>query len=83
VRNGVGWDCQAMQSLGYRQWKDYFEGTKTKDEVINKWIKGEQKYLKRQMTWFKKDKRINWFDVEDLLFKENVEKLVRKWYSSE
>jgi tRNA A37 N6-isopentenylltransferase MiaA len=40
------------------------------------------KYVKRQLTWFKKDKRVNWFDIKILEFPKNVENIVNKWYSS-
>jgi len=70
-----------MTSLGYRYWKDYFEGNVPKNEVIEGWKREEKKYAKRQLTWFKKDKRINWFDVSNRGFEKNVEELVKKWYS--
>ena len=41
------------------------------------------KYAKRQMTWFKKDKRVVWFDISDSDFNKNVENIVQKWYSRE
>jgi tRNA dimethylallyltransferase len=78
---GVGWEKQALNSLGYRQWKDYFEGKMSKEEVIQKWIGDEIKYAKRQMTWFKKDKRIIWFDITKKNYEEEVEKRVKRWYS--
>ena len=78
---GVGWAHQSMTSLGYRHWKDYFEGNVPKNEVIEGWKREEKKYAKRQLTWFKKDKRINWFDVSNRGFEKNVEELVKKWYS--
>lgn len=79
---GVTWDNQSMTSMGYSQWKEYFEGTKTKNEVVEIWIHDEQKYVKRQMTWFKKDKRINWFDTQNKGWQKKVEDMVQKWYST-
>ena len=80
ISSGISWDSQSMTSLGYRQWRGYFEDRITKDEVVNNWKKEELKYAKRQLTWFKKDPRINWFDSAKQDFMENVEKLVKKWY---
>jgi tRNA dimethylallyltransferase len=79
---GVVWRHQSMDALGYRQWEGYFNGSLTKDEVVIKWINDEVKYAKRQMTWFKKDKRITWFDINGKNWKLNVEKVVNKWYKS-
>lgn len=82
LKKGVGWSDQSMSSLGYRQWRDYFEGKKTKKEAIENWKQEERQYAKRQITWFKKDSRINWFDITTPSWRENVENLVKKWYSS-
>jgi tRNA dimethylallyltransferase len=79
---GVIWEDQAMSSLGYRQWRGYFEKKKSKDEVIRDWKQEERKYAKRQITWFKQDKRINWFDITKPGWRKKVEKLVKRWYSS-
>ena len=79
IRKGISWDSQAMQSLGYRQFKGYNEGVKTRQEFVDEWVKEEQKYAKRQMTWFKKDKRIIWFDLSNPTWKTKVEKLLRNW----
>ena len=82
LKEGVSWRMQSMTSLGYRQWRDFFEGKKGKDEVINIWKKQEVNFTKRQIAWFKRDKRINWFDITQRDFQKEVEKLVKKWYSS-
>ena len=58
------------RTLGYKDWPD-----------IEKWKREEIKYAKRQMTWFKKDKRIKWFDIETNDYKQKVEDIVQKWYS--
>src|SRR3972149_5133235 len=79
---GLDWKDQAMRAQGYRQWKGYFEGTETKEKAVSEWKSEEKKYAKRQITWFKKDKRINWFDITGPKWQESVEKLVKKWYSN-
>lgn len=79
LKDGITWEMQSMNTLGYKEWKEYFSGNITKEEVINKWALDEKKYAKRQLTWFNKDKRINWFDINKKGWKQEVEKLVRKW----
>lgn len=80
IKGGVSWKDQAMTSLGYSEWKEYFAGKKTKKEAIIKWSEDERKYAKRQMVWFKKDKRIIWLDVTDRGFEKKLENLAKKWY---
>ena len=82
LESGVSWKNQSMDSLGYKQWKGYFERKITKEKVVRKWEREECKYAKRQITWFKKDKRINWFNIKDSDWQKSVEKLVKKWYST-
>ncbi|MBI2268093.1 MAG: tRNA (adenosine(37)-N6)-dimethylallyltransferase MiaA [Candidatus Blackburnbacteria bacterium] len=78
---GVSWEGQAMSSLGYRQWKPYFEKKATVQEVVERWKKEEWQYARRQLTWFKKDERVRWFDVSSDGWRSEVEKLVSGWYN--
>ena len=78
--SGVTWKNQSMTSIGYKQWWKYFADLASKREAIDKWIKEEKKYIKRQMNWFQRDKRINWYDAGNVECQKNVEKLVSKWY---
>lgn len=80
LSSGITWKMQSMSSLGYRQWKEFFENTKSKEAVINDWKKEEKRYARRQITWFKKDRRLQWFDITEPEFQNKVEKLVKKWY---
>jgi tRNA dimethylallyltransferase len=82
LKKHVTWEMPSMSSMGYRQWKDYFDGKRSEAEVIRDWEGEENKYIKRQMVWFKKDKRIHWFDITEAKYPENVEKSVEKWYST-
>ena len=72
-----------MKELGleYGVLADYILGKiKTREEVIKILEKQIQKYAKRQETWFKKERDINWFDINEKKYTEKVEKLVLKWY---
>jgi len=53
----------AMQTVGYSEWLDYFEEKITMEIVIEKIQQNTRHYAKRQMTWFKKDHAIQWFDA--------------------
>lgn len=81
LKHRVSWHHQSMQALGYRQWRDYFEGGVDENIVIDEWCREEIRYARRQMTWFKKDKRINWFDINEAGYQKRVEILVKKWYA--
>lgn len=78
---GVKWEAQSMNAIGYRQWKPYFEKKATRDEIIKRWKQEEWQYAKRQLTWFKKDKSIKWFDVSKPGWEGKVEEMVGNWYN--
>ncbi len=54
-----GW-IPLLQTIGYGEWLPYFEGRVNKKEVEEKIKKNTFQFAKRQMTWFKRDKRIKW-----------------------
>ena len=53
----------ALQTVGYREWLAYFNKEASLKEVINSIQQNTRHYAKRQMTWFKKDSTIRWFDA--------------------
>ena len=52
----------AMQALGYKEIKEYFDGNLTKEEAIEKIKQETRRYAKRQLTWFRKNKETIWLD---------------------
>lgn len=69
VKNGVGPKSTAMQGLGYKEMVDYLENKVSYDEVIEIIKRDSRRYAKRQLTWFRRDKRIFWVDMKDGLEK--------------
>ena len=50
----------ALQTVGYREMFEYFDGKCTLEESVTNIKTNTRHYAKRQMTWFKKDKEIQW-----------------------
>lgn len=82
LKSGISWKNQSMKSLGYSEAEHFLKRGLSYEDFIEKWVLNEFKYAKRQITWFKKEKRINWFDGQNSKYPKNVEKVVEKWYSS-
>ena len=80
LSKNIDWSFKSMQAMGYRQYEDYYNKKISWQNFIKRWFLDEQRYAKRQMTWFKKDKRIKWFDVSKKVNLMNVEKAVKNWY---
>lgn len=79
INHGYSWDLPAMSGMGYRQWKPYFEKEENKETAIQKWKYDEHHYARRQLTWFKSDKRVSWFDISEGKWENKIEKLVSAW----
>lgn len=51
----------ALQTVGFSEMFDYFDGTISREEAIELIKRNSRRYAKRQMTWFRRDKDIEWF----------------------
>lgn len=57
----------ALQTVGYREFFDYFDGKISLDEAVELVKKNTRHYAKRQMTWFRKDTNTKWFSSSDII----------------
>lgn len=79
---GYTWQNSVLgTTLGYREWQSFFEGKVAKEEVIQRWKFAEHNYARRQMTWFKRDRRIHWFDITKQRWQNELSQLVLSWYN--
>jgi tRNA dimethylallyltransferase len=53
----------AGQALGYKEIRDYIEGKCTLDAAVSRLQQATRQYAKRQLTWFRRDQSIHWFDL--------------------
>jgi tRNA dimethylallyltransferase len=60
-KQGLSWKRMRELGLEYRFVALYLQNKITKTEMLEKLNIEIKKYSKRQMTWFKRDKEINWF----------------------
>lgn len=60
-----GWDVEPMKAIGYREWREYFEGTQTPALTIERIISGTKRLAKKQRTWFKRNNSIHWVHNRD------------------
>lgn len=56
----------ALQTVGYQELFGYFDGDYELGEAIRLLKRNTRRYAKRQMTWFKKDEEIEWFQPNQL-----------------
>jgi len=78
IRRGKGLSWKRLEEFGleYRFVAQYLQGELKYDEMVNRLKKEIEHYAKRQMTWFKRDKRIQWLKTP-----KQAERLVREFLS--
>lgn len=58
-------DFQSLNTVGYKELFAYLDGTWSLEEAVER-IKGNtRRYCRKQLTWFKRDNTIHWFDLSD------------------
>lgn len=70
----------ATQAIGYKEFFDYFKGTRTLEECVEILKTNTRHYAKRQITWFKKleDKTV----VDGTLPKSELVKIIKEYYEN-
>ena len=56
----------AMQAIGYKEIVDCLEGSCTLPEATEEIKKRTRRYAKRQLSWFKRDGRVKWLDLDQM-----------------
>jgi tRNA dimethylallyltransferase len=78
LKMGYNRELNSMQSLGYKEIADYLHGLITKEEAVRVLKRDTRHYAKRQLTWFRGDKRVNWVHIDIFYRKEVlVENIIR------
>ena len=52
---------QALQTVGYQEIFDFMDGLYDREEALRLLKRNSRRYAKRQLTWFKRDKDVQWF----------------------
>ncbi len=66
----------SSMAIGYRQALAQLDGELSQEEAIAQTVQLTQRYARRQMSWFRRDERINWFDYQQPDLLESVVNLV-------
>jgi len=61
---GYGPALKPMQSLGYRHICEYLSGDRTLAAAVEEMKSDTRHYARRQLIWFRGDKRVRWIDVD-------------------
>jgi tRNA dimethylallyltransferase len=76
LKQKYGWNLPSMSSIGYKQIGAYLSETMTLEAAVESIKQDTHRYAKRQITWFKRDKRIQWVNPDEV---KNVREMVKKF----
>jgi len=68
-----------LKTLGYKEICEYFDGIYTLEEAVANIQQHTRKFAKRQLTWFRANKKMNWFFIDKMNNDEIVDKIVSKF----
>jgi tRNA dimethylallyltransferase len=57
-------ELNALNTVGYKELFSYLEGKDSLETAVSEIKKNTRRFAKRQLTWFRKDQEINWFDYK-------------------
>ena len=73
---GLDKKSQSLKAIGYKEVISYLDGEIDFDEMVDLIKKNSRHYAKRQLTWFRRDKRIKWFDRESDTILSDIENYI-------
>ncbi len=65
-----------MNTLGYKEICDYLDGALLLEQAIEKIQKNTRNFAKRQLTWFRANKKIKWFNIDEMGQEEILDRIL-------
>jgi len=78
ISKGYSRTLNALNTVGYKEVFQFLEGTLTREEMVRLIKQNTRRYAKRQMTWFRADKRIRWISVNEETDWNKIAALIQK-----
>lgn len=78
LSQGYRYDLKPMRGLGYKEMCDFLAGSCRLEEAVEFVKRNTRHYAKRQLTWFRKDNSIRWFDPSE---KKEISVAVKRFLS--
>ena len=67
-----------MNTIGYQEFIEYFEGSLSYEEAVEKIKQNTRRYAKRQLTWFRKNSDIEWLEIKNKTTSDIFEELKQR-----
>jgi tRNA dimethylallyltransferase len=79
IPRGIREGKTSSRAIGYSQALAQIDAAMTAEEAIADTVRLTSKYARRQMSWFKRDGRIQWLDYQDSNMNSQAAGLVQQW----
>ena len=74
---GYNAELKSMNSIGYSEINKFIDGIITKEHAVSEIKKETRRYAKRQMTWFRRNKKIAWFKAGS---DNHIDAYIKSWW---
>ena len=78
IAEGIREGKTSSRAIGYAQALAQLDGSLSEEEAIAQTVQLTQRYARRQMSWFRRDERINWFDYQQEDLFDSVSELISR-----
>ncbi|MDO4596572.1 MAG: tRNA (adenosine(37)-N6)-dimethylallyltransferase MiaA [Coriobacteriaceae bacterium] len=78
VESGFSDALTAMQAIGYKELIDYLNGRCSLGEAVDLIKQRSRRYAKRQLSWWRRDERTIWLDMDELSFESALELVLER-----
>lgn len=75
-----GWESALSHTIAYQEWRPFLQNKETREASIATWTLHEKQYVRRQLTWLRKQKKFHWFDIAHPNYPKTIVSVVRQWY---
>ena len=70
------YSATAVKAIGYKELEPYFTGSTSLETALENLKRETRRYAKRQLTWFRRDEKINWLFTDEMTSEELIEKAI-------
>ena len=78
LEQGYTYDDKGLNSIGYIEFKEYFDGEISLKQVKERIYRDTMKYIKRQKTWFRRNGNAIWTDSEEQIVQEALNFILKE-----
>lgn len=78
MERGYSVELNSMRGLGYKEIASYLKGSVSLEQAIEALKRNTRRFAKRQLTWFRRDERIEWFELDNYSGIESVAKEIAR-----